>query len=162
MNRLVPHPLLSLALVGMWLLLTRFSLGHLLLGTAIALVAGWAMGELHPSRPRIRRWDVALRLAVIVTWDILLSNIAVARLILTNGRGGTRRPGFVRIPLELRDPTGLAVLAIIITATPGTAWIELDRESGVLLLHIFDLVNEDAQRDEIRKRYEAPLMEIFE
>lgn len=162
MIRLVPHPILSLALLGMWLLLTRFTLGHLVLGTAIALVAGWSMGELHPARIRIRRWTPALRLALIVPWDILVSNLAVARLILTNGRRGARRSGFIRIPLELRDPTGLAVLAMIITATPGTAWIEHDRESGVLILHIFDLLDPDAQRDEIRTRYEAPLLEIFQ
>lgn len=162
MIRLVPHPFLSLVLVFMWLLLTWFSLGHLILGTVIALVAGWAMGALRPSRPRIRRWTPALRLGFVVTWDILVSNLAVARLILTNGRGGTRRSGFIRIPLELRDPTGLAILSMIVTATPGTAWIEHDRESGVLILHIFDLVDEAAQRDEICVRYEAPLLEIFQ
>ncbi len=162
MIRLVPHPILSLMLLGMWLLLTRFSLGHLVLGTAIALVAGWAMGELHPARVHIRRWTPILRLGVVVPSDILRSNLAVAGLILTNGRRGTRRPGFVRIPLELRDPTGLAILSIIITATPGTAWIEHDRESGILILHIFDLIDESAQRDEIRRRYEAPLIEIFQ
>jgi multicomponent K+:H+ antiporter subunit E len=162
MGRLVPHPLLSLALVGMWLLLTRFSPGHLLLGTAIALIAGRAMAALKPDRPRIRRWIPALRLGVVVPWDILRSNIAVARLILTNGRRGTRRSGFIRIPLELRDPTGLAILSMIITATPGTAWIEHDRKSGVLILHIFDLTDEAAQRDEILRRYATPLMEIFQ
>lgn len=162
MTRLVPHPLLSLALTAMWLLLTRFSLGHLILGTAIALIAGWAMAQLHPARPHVRRIGLGVKLVAIVTWDILLSNIAVAGLILTRGRGGMRRPGFLRIPLELHDPTGLAALAIIITSTPGTAWIEHDRASGELLLHIFDLVDEDAQRETIRQRYEAPLLEIFQ
>jgi len=45
MSRLVPYPLLSLALLVMWLLLTRFSLGHLILGSGIALIAGKAMAE---------------------------------------------------------------------------------------------------------------------
>ena len=62
MTRIVPHPLLTGALVVMWLLLNRFSLGHLLLGTAVALVAGRAMAALEPVRPRIRRWDLVLRL----------------------------------------------------------------------------------------------------
>ena len=62
MTRILPHPLLTAALILMWLLLNRFSLGHLLLGTAVALVAGRAMAALEPVRPRIRRWDLVLRL----------------------------------------------------------------------------------------------------
>ena len=60
MTRIVPHPLLTGGLVLMWLLLNRFSLGHLVLGTAVALVAGRAMAALEPVRPRIRRSDLIL------------------------------------------------------------------------------------------------------
>ncbi|MCE6951094.1 Na+/H+ antiporter subunit E [Cereibacter sphaeroides] len=162
MSRLVPYPVLSLMLVGMWLLLTRVSLGHLLLGSAIALIAGRAMATLQPAKPRIRRWAPMLRLLGIVSLDILRSNFAVAWLILTGGRHGRRRSGFVEIPLRLRSPSALALLAVVITATPGTAWLEHDAETGVLLLHVFDLVDEDAWRHLIRNRYEALLLEIFE
>jgi multicomponent K+:H+ antiporter subunit E len=162
MNRLVPYPLLTLGLVLMWLMLTRFSLGHLLLGTAVALVASWAMGALRPERPSLRRWSAIPGLLRIVTWDILRSNVAVAWLILSGGRGGSRRSGFLHVPLRLRHPAALAVLAVIITATPGTAWLEYDRETGVLLLHIFDMVDEAEWLDLIQNRYEARLLEIFE
>jgi multicomponent K+:H+ antiporter subunit E len=162
MSRILPHPLLTLALLLMWLMLTRFSLGHLLLGSAIAIVAGQAMASLHPDRSRLRRWDKIARLAGIVFVDILRSNAAVAALILTHGRHGRRRSGFLDIPLDLRDRTGLAWLAVIITATPGTAWIEYEAGSDLLLIHVFDLVDEDGWRAIIKSRYEALLLEIFE
>jgi multicomponent K+:H+ antiporter subunit E len=57
---------------------------------------------------------------------------------------------------------GLAVLAIIVTATPGTAWMEYDAASGSLLLHVFDLVDEASWTDLVKNRYEHMLMEIFE
>lgn len=161
MSRLVPHPLLSLGLVGIWLLLTRFSLGHLLLGMVIALIAGWAMSALEPSRPKLRRIWPLFRLATIVCGDIARSNIAVARLILSGGRQGSRRSGFVEVPLRLQDPTALALLAMIITATPGTAWLEHDRESGTLLLHVFDLFEPEDWVTLIRDRYESLLLEAF-
>lgn len=161
MRQLFPHPLLTVGLVAMWLMLTRFSLGNLLLGTVIALVAGWAMGALQPSRVRIRRWDLVLRLAAVVAWDILKSNAAVAWSIMTSGRGGKRQSGFVRIPLTLRSSAGLGMLSIIITATPGTAWLEHDQDSGLLLLHVFDLREGSDWTAFIRDRYEAPLLEIF-
>lgn len=162
MSRLVPHPLLTAGLVLMWLVLTRFSLGHLLLGTVVALVAGWAMSALRPERPKLRRWSAIPVLLAVVAWDILRSNGAVAWLILSGGRGGGRRSGFLHVPLRLRHPSALAILAIIITATPGTAWLEYDRESGVLLLHVFDMVDESKWLDLIQNRYEARLLEIFE
>ena len=161
MTRLIPHPLLSLGLVGVWLLLTRFSLGHLLLGSVIALIAGWALGALEPPARQRRRIRPLIGLAGIVAADIVRSNIAVARLILSADRQGSRRSGFVEIPLRLRDQTALALLAMIITATPGTAWLEHDSETGVLLLHVFDLIETDDWVTLIRDRYEARLLEAF-
>jgi len=162
MKRFVPHPLLSLALVLMWLLLTRFSLGNLVLGGIIALVAAWALSALQPRGPRMRRWDQIGKLMGIVTYDIIRSNMSVAWLILTGGRQGQRRSQFIDIPLDLRSPSALALLSIIVTATPGTAWVEYRTSSGVLLLHVFDVIDEATWRELIKNRYEALLLEIFE
>lgn len=162
MSRILPHPLLTLALLLMWMMLTRFSLGHAVLGGAIAMIAGRSMAALHPASPRLRRWDKIVRLAWLVYRDILRSNLAVAWLILTRDRGGRRHSDFVEIPLELRDRTALSWLAVILTATPGTAWIEYDRRRDTLLIHVFDLIDEAAWRDLVKNRYEILLLEIFE
>jgi multicomponent K+:H+ antiporter subunit E len=113
-------------------------------------------------RPRIRRWDLVVRLFVRVMRDILRSNFDVALLILPTPRARRRRSGFVEIDLTLREPTALAVLAVILTATPGTAWIDYDAARGRLLIHVFDLVDEDAWRDYVVDHYERLLREIFE
>lgn len=162
MSRLFPHPLLFVALLLMWLILTSFSLGHLLLGSVIACGAAWVLGILRPKRVIIYSWPALIRLFFIVGYDILKSNIAVSRQILMGPASPTRNPGFIHIDLRLRDRNGLAALAIIITATPGTAWIEYDPENGGLLLHILDLNDEDDWHKLIRERYEKLLMEIFE
>jgi multicomponent K+:H+ antiporter subunit E len=162
MSRLVPHPLLSLGLLLMWLMLNRFSPGHLLLGAAVALVAGQAMSALATPKPRIRSLSSVLRLFALVMADIVRSNVAVARLIVAGRRGAPRQAGFVEIDLALRDPTALALLAIVLTATPGTAWLDYHRSSGRLLLHVFDLVDDADWIDLVKRRYEPLLMEIFE
>lgn len=161
MTRLLPYPLLTASLLVMWLLLNQFSLGHLVLGSVIALVASQAMAALQPVKPRIRRWDKIPLLVGMVFIDICRSNIAVAGIIL-QGRRRIQNSGFVSIPLDLRDPTGLAVLACIVTSTPGTAWLEYNSNSGVLLIHVLDLVEEQEWIDTIKTRYERLLMEIFE
>lgn len=161
MTRLVPHPLLSAGLLAMWLLLNGASAGHLVLGAVIALVGGRALAAVEPERVRLRNPRAILRLLAVVAGDILRSNLAVATLIVTDGRHGQRTSAFVAVPLRLRAPAPLAVLAVVVTATPGTAWVEFDPETGILLLHVFDMVDEEEWRSLIRDRYEALLLEIF-
>ncbi len=93
--------------------------------------------------------------------DVLRSNWAVAQIILA-GRRKKRVSGFIHVPLELRDRYGLAVLAIILTSTPGTLWVEYEAATGRLLLHVLDLVDEEVWIRLIKDRYECRLMEIFE
>jgi len=160
MTRFIPHPLLTVALVVMWLLLNRFSLGHLLLGTAIALVAGRAMAALEPERPRMRRPDLIALLFVRVMVDVARSNFAVARQVLVAPTG--RTPGFVEIDLEFRNPVALATLAIVVTSTPGTAWVDYDAARGRLLMHVLDLGDGTDWRAIVNGRYGSLLKEIFE
>lgn len=161
MSKVFPYPLLIVSLLVMWLLLTSFSLGQLIVGTAVALLAAQGMAALNPAKPRIRRWSLLPKLIAIVLYDIIRSNIAVTRLILNEG-SRRRVSGFLTIPLELRSPMGLAVLGVIITSTPGTAWIDYNSARGTLLLHVFDLVDEESWRTLIKQRYEQLLLEIFE
>ncbi|MNV61329.1 putative monovalent cation/H+ antiporter subunit E [compost metagenome] len=65
------------------------------------------------------------------------------------------------MPLDLRNRYGLAVLAIILTSTPGTLWVQYDRATGSLLLHVLDLIEEGEWIDLIKGRYERLLLEIF-
>lgn len=162
MSWLLPYPLLSAALLVLWLLLNEsISPGHLVLGSVLAVLASWAMAALRPEKPRIRRPGAILRLAGMVLIDILRSNLAVGRIIVRSREPGVRA-GFLIIPLDLRDHHGLAVLAIIITSTPGTIWVNYDAAKGTLLLHVLDLIDETAWIRTIKDRYERRLMEIFE
>jgi len=161
MTRLLPHPTVSASLYVLWLLLNQsLSPGHLILGGAAALLGGWTFAALQPIRPQTRRLTVILRLIATVLWDIILSNLAVARIVLGAGKR-ERRSGFIEIPLELRDPYGLAALACIITSTPGTLWVDFDRTSGTLTIHVLDLEEESEWVRTIKGRYERPLLEIF-
>ena len=160
MRRLVPYPLLALALLAMWVLLTGFSPGHVLLGGLIALLISRTMLSVRPEKPRIRLGRAIVELAVIVTADIIRSNIAVGRIILF--RTPQRKSGFIHLPIDLTSPYALTVLAIIITATPGTLWVQHDPDRRMILIHVLDLIDEEAWITLTKHRYERLLMEIFE
>jgi multicomponent K+:H+ antiporter subunit E len=160
--RSVP-PVLTGALLVMWLLLNdTLSLGHVVLGFVLAVTLAWSSGALRPLRPRIRRAHLALVLLGLVVLDIVTSNFGVARIVLGLTRGREVRPGFVRIPLGLTDPHGLAVLAGIVTATPGTVWVDHDVATSTVTLHVLDLKSETEWIDWIKNRYERLLLRIFE
>lgn len=156
-------PTLVLALTGLWLLLNQtLAPAHIVLGLVIAAGLAWSTSALRPLHARIRRLDIAAFLLLIVLKDIVHSNFSVARVVLGLIRHRKVRSGFVRIPLELRDPHGLAALAAIITSTPGTVWVGLSPDDSTLTLHVLDLTNEDQWIRTIKQRYEAPLRRIFE
>ena len=162
MKRLLPAPLLSVALFVLWLLLNRtLGLGHVLLALMLALAIPVFTAGLRPVPVRIRRPGVALRLLLRVAGDSVQSNIAVVRLLLTPGRP-RHTPAFVHVPLDMRAPNALAMLALIVCITPGTAWAELSRDRTTLLLHALDVSDTRAMAAQIKARYERPLMEIFE
>ena len=162
MKRLLPSPLLSVALFVLWLLLSRsVSAGHLILAAVLAVLIPLLTRGLRPLPVRIRRPGMVLRLGLRVVADTIESNLAVVRfLVLPSQR---RHPsGFVHIPLELRDPNALAVLAMIVCITPGTAWAEISRDRSTLLLHVLEMDDPQAIAAYVKERYERPLMEIFE
>jgi multicomponent K+:H+ antiporter subunit E len=162
MRRLLSFPLGLAGLLVLWLLLNQaLSLGHVLLGSIAALVGIWAFTALEPPTVRVRRLGAILRLAWLVFTDIVRSNIAVGRIIL-GLVGRQRRSGFVDIPLDLQNSYGLATLACIITATPGTLWVSFDEAKSTLTIHVLDLVDETEWLRTIKGRYERLLLEIFE
>ena len=185
--RLLPRPLLALALWLTWLMLQHsLEPAHLLGGALLALVlSAWAgpppravesiSASALPSaaRPdsaesslaaarqptRVDRLLIALRLIGVILKDIVLANLQVARLIL--GRQERLNPGFVTVPLRVHDPRAVSCLAAIITMTPGTVSAELSDDRTELLVHALDLHDPEALVTLIRERYEQPLLELM-
>ena len=154
---------LFFTLFALWLILNEsLAPGHLLLGAAIALAGVAVYNRLQPAANRVRnRPGAALSLLALVFADIVRSNLAVARIVLGLG-ARSRSAGFISMPLELRHPAGLAVVACIITATPGTSWVRYDSAANTLTIHMLDLVDTDDWVRLFKQRYERRLIEIFE
>ena len=161
MTRWLPHPWIALWLLVAWLLLQQsVAVPTVVLGIVLALALSRAAGKLDLPRVRVRSPGALLMLLVRVFGDIVRSNIAVARIIVSP------KPrfisGFVTIPLEMTHPYALALLACIITATPGTIWVSHDSLRRVLVIHVLDLVDEATWIANIKRRYEQPLLRIFQ
>lgn len=161
MRKLLPHPGLSLLLVALWLMLVnRVSLNSLVFAAILAVILPLVTAPFWPDRPRIRDRRAAAEFVAVVLWDIVKSNIAVARIVLFQPRARLT-PGWVTVPLDLRQPEAVALLAGTITMTPGTVSADLSTDGRALLVHCLDCSDPDAIRDDIKSRYEARLQRIF-
>lgn len=160
-GRLLSHPRLTLFVAAIWLALANEpSVGALVMGLLLGVVLPALTGAFWPEAPRLRRPLRVLEYLGVVAWDIVLANLQVARLILFVPTGRLRS-AFVTVPLELRTPEAITVLAGTITMTPGTLSAELSADGRALLVHGLDVPDPDDLVAEIKSRYEARLLEIF-
>lgn len=160
MKRLLPRPFLSAVLALTWLGLNNtLAPGQVLLALTLGLLLPRLLGPFLPPAPRLRSPGTMARLLGVVLRDILVANVEVARRIL--GRESALRPAFVRVPLDLRDPLGVATLAAIVTLTPGTLSADLSDDSSQLIVHALHVADVAGLVAAIKQRYETPLRAIF-
>lgn len=128
------------------------------LGTAPAAAMAPSPSPVQHT-PLFARLLITLRLIAVILKDIVVANLQVARLIL--GRQENLSPGFVTVPLRVRDPRAVSCLAAIVTMTPGTVSAELSDDRTWLYVHALDLRDAEALVTLIRERYEQPLLELM-
>ena len=160
-RRLLPHPLLSLSLILIWVALANVvSAGSIVLGLVLGLLLPLLTAPFWPDRPRIRRPLKVIEYVAVVLYDIVIANLQVARLILFVPNAQLRSH-YVTIPLALTSPEAITILAGSITMTPGTVSADLSADGRSLLVHGLDVPDPQALVAEIKSRYEARLLEIF-
>jgi len=160
-RRFLPHPLLTLVLTVVWmLLLNDLSMGGLVLGLVLGVLIPLFTSRFWPEIPKVKSYVGVVEYILIVLWDIVVANIQVSYLILFK-RNDELRPRFIAIPLEIRTPEAISTLAGTITMTPGTVSSDLAADGRTLLVHCLNTEDEAATVAAIKARYESRLLEIF-
>ncbi|MGE8497715.1 MAG: Na+/H+ antiporter subunit E [Pseudomonas sp.] len=161
MKRWLPHPTLTVLLILLWLLLVNtINPGQLLMGAFLGWLIPLVTRNFLLDVPPVRK-PLALCLFMgRVFYDIVVANVHVAKLVL--GPPHRLRPAFVEVPMAIENNFVLAVLTSILSLTPGTVSAGLSADHKMLLLHGLDIPDGDALIAELKSRYEAPLMEIFQ
>jgi len=158
---LFPHPLLTLLLALVWILLqNNFSAGMAVFGLILGVLIPRLTVVWWPDRPVRLHLGQMVGYMLVVLWDILVANVQVAWIVLTKPNSKLR-PAWIVVPLDLRQPEAITILAGTITLTPGTVSADLSDEGHSLLVHVLHTDDPDSVRDEIKDRYERRLKEIF-
>ena len=162
LNWLFPHPLLTVLMTIVWITLqNQVTAGMVVFGVILGIIIPRATAIWWPDRPQGFRAGRMLSYILLVIWDIMVANVQVAWIILTRSNASLR-PAWVEVPLDLRTPEAITILAGTITLTPGTVSADLSNEGRSLLVHALDAPDPAAVRDEIKNRYERRLKEIFQ
>lgn len=160
LKRWLPHPLLSVFLLLIWLLLNNtLAMGHVVLGAGLAVLIPFLTVGFWPERVCVRRPWILLKFVAVVLWDIVVANLNVAVLIL----GSTRKlqPAFMLLELDIRSPLGVSLLANTISLTPGTVSCEVSADRRQLLVHALHVTDVEASIRDMKQRYEQPLIEVL-
>jgi len=160
-RRLLPHPILTLVLALVWVLLqNEITAGMIVFGLILGVIIPYMTSVWWPDRPKAFHLGRMIPYMLIVMWDIIVANIQVAWIVLSVPNAKLKS-AWIIVPLELTQPEAITVLAGTITLTPGTVSADLSDEGHSLLVHVLHTDDPDGELENIKTRYERRLLEIF-
>lgn len=132
-------------------------------GLVVSFVAGyallWWLRPLLGPTTYFRKVPQALSLLLFFIKDVLVSNIRVAREVLSIRRTG--RPGIVAVPLSVKTDLEITLLVGLITLTPGTLGIDISSDRRTLYVHSMFVTHPDDVRAAIKGGFERRVLELF-
>jgi multicomponent Na+:H+ antiporter subunit E len=154
--------LLNILLALIWAAaMTSFDRVNLVVGFVLGYLVIWALrpalgegaGRYLEKMPR------AVRFASFFAVELLKSNLRVAWEVLSPT--AHRRPGVVAVPLDAATDAEIALLANLITLTPGTLSLDVSADRQTLYVHTMFVDDPDELRAEIKQGFERRLLELL-
>lgn len=157
MERLFP---VNLILAFIWALVSgNFSLLNLIFGFALGALGLWLIREQVGTATYLGRGKRVVSLTLLFLYELILSGVRVAIIVLSPKM--PVRPGFVAYHLRVDRDFEIALLANLITLTPGTLSVDVSSDRRVLYIHAIDVPDADALRRDIALGFERKIMEAF-
>jgi multicomponent Na+:H+ antiporter subunit E len=152
--------LLNLTLMALWVASTGiFSYTNSALGFLVGFVVLWWLRSLLEPTAYFRKVPLALWFSVLFLWEVLKSNLRVAWDVITPNR--FRQPGIVAVPLDAKSDLEIAVLANLITLTPGSLCLDVSEDRCTLYVHAMFVSEPDQVRREIKQRFERWVLALL-
>lgn len=150
---------LHLAMTLAWVAMTGSTQpANVALGLGVTYVAlWWARPLLGPTR-YFEQVPAALALVRVFTWELLKSNVRVARDVIAIHP--KRRTGIVAVPLDAESDVEITLLANLVTLTPGTLSVDVSTDRKVLYVHAMFIDDADEVRQSIKENFEQRILKL--
>lgn len=153
---------LALLLAVVWVVITGyFSLLNLFLGLAISVVALGVVRERISNPVFFRRARLSVLLAALFIYELTLSAVRVALLVLTPDLKKSLAPAIIEFPLTATSDLEITLLANLITLTPGTLSVDVTKDRKCLYVHAIQAENEKDVIKDIASGFESRIIEVF-
>ena len=149
--------LLALAWVALTGQLTPINFGF---GLGVGFLLLWLVARNGDETAYFRKTWQIIRFSGFFLWQLVLANLRVTYEIITPPH--TMRPAVVAVPLDIKQPAAVTLLANLITLTPGTLSLDISPEGETLYVHAMHVEDANAFRKEIKTGFEQYIKEIFE
>lgn len=139
----------------------NFSGLNLLFG---GLVGGVAMQILRYSihkQGALRRAGKILSLTGLFFYELMVSAIKVALVVMHPNLKSALKPAIVAVPLTVKSDAEITLLANMITLTPGTLTVDVAEDRSVLYVHALAMDSDTALIADIANGFEAKIKEVF-
>jgi multicomponent Na+:H+ antiporter subunit E len=165
-----PYVVTNVLLALMWVLLnenvTRDTfISSFVAGNIVAAIVQWIFRRIEgPERSfflralRPAKLGVLIKLIYNFTYELILSNIQVAKVVIQPRLNV--QPALIRLPIELENDLSITMLANMITMTPGTITMDVAEDRKSLVVHCLNVTDIEGTKQTIRDKFELPLREL--
>lgn len=108
----------------------------------------------------IRKIYKILSFFIFYVKEVILANFKMAYLILS--RTPNLKPAIIAIPLETQSEVQIALLANLITMTPGSFSVDVSHDRTVLYVHVLDNSDPESVKQSIQKGLQQKVKELFQ
>ncbi len=139
-----------------------FSGLNLLLGGVVGGVAVLVLREAFASPKALRRIRRVISLAALFLYELVVSAVRVAIVVMRPDLSSAVRPAIIAVPLTVKSDAEITLLANMITLTPGTLSVDVAADKSVLYVHALDMADKEAMIADIANGFEKKIHEVFE
>jgi multicomponent Na+:H+ antiporter subunit E len=151
--------LLNIFIAFTWMFLgNNYAFPSFFGGYLIGLFMIFMMRRFFPRRFYLINVYAAFKLLVLFIKELILSNIAILKVILRPKLDIS--PGIFALPTELTKDWEITLLANLITLTPGTLVIDISDDNKLLYIHAMDVKDVDTAIHDIKNTFEKAIMEV--
>lgn len=131
-------------------LIIGFVIGYLILGTM-------SVGHKEPSY--FRKVGQMIGFMVLFFKEVMVSTLRITYDVLTPTN--YMKPGVIAVPIDATTDAEIALLANVITLTPGTLSLDVSDDRKFLYIHAMYIDDPEALRLEIKDGLEKKLLELM-
>jgi len=151
---------INLLLALVWTFLTGAATPNTLLeGFAVGYLVLWLASPLYGTSTYFRKFRQAVSFFVFFLQELIIATLRVAYVVVKPRI--SIRPGIVAVPLDVRTNAEITLLANLITLTPGTLTLDISDDRRVMYVHVMDVDDVDAFRQEIKQGFERRVGELL-